>query len=128
MGGDGVMTTALAASSASGAHAHPAWWAFVVHRVSGVALALFLPVHFWALGTALDGADALQRFLRFAEMPLVRVAEWGLVVLLSMHLMGGLRLLLIEFGPWTGLRKNWIAAGTGVAACVGLVYALALWR
>ena len=122
------MTGAITVPSASGAHAHAAWWAFVVHRVSGVALALFLPLHFWALSTALDGADALQRFLRFADMPLVRVGEWGLVVLLSLHLTGGLRLLLIEFGPWTGLRKNWIAGGAGIAACVGLAYALALWR
>ena len=122
------MTTAIGRPSATGAHAHPAWWAFVVHRVSGVALALFLPLHFWALGTALGGADALQGFLRFTELPLVRVAEWGLVVLLSLHLTGGARLLMIEFGPWTGLRRDWIAGGAGIAACVGLVYALALWR
>ena len=25
---------------------HPAWWAFLVHRISGLALALFLPLHF----------------------------------------------------------------------------------
>ena len=25
---------------------HPTWWAFAVHRLSGVGLALFLPVHF----------------------------------------------------------------------------------
>ena len=35
------------------ARKHPAYWAFVVHRVSGVALALFLPLHFWALAEAL---------------------------------------------------------------------------
>ena len=34
---------------------HPAWWAFLVHRLSGIALALFLPLHFWALGQALAG-------------------------------------------------------------------------
>ena len=33
--------------------AHPAYWAFVVHRVSGLLLALFLPVHFFALSQAL---------------------------------------------------------------------------
>ncbi|MDH4294398.1 MAG: succinate dehydrogenase, partial [Betaproteobacteria bacterium] len=27
---------------------HPAYWAFIVHRVSGVLLTLFLPLHFWA--------------------------------------------------------------------------------
>jgi fumarate reductase subunit D len=108
------------------AHAHPAWWAFVVHRVSGVALALFLPLHFWALGTALRGDAALDGFLRFAAQPLVKLAEWGLVVLLALHLAGGMRLLLIEFGPWRGLRKDWIAVTAGAGALVGLAYALAL--
>jgi fumarate reductase subunit D len=107
-------------------HGHPAWWAFLLHRVSGLLLALFLPVHFWALGTALSGAQALDTFLRFADAPLVKFAEWGLVVLLTLHLSGGLRLLLIEFGPWTGLRKDWIAGALGASALIGLVYALAL--
>jgi len=107
---------------------HPAWWAFVVHRVSGLALAAFLPLHFLALSTVLGGASALDGFLRFAEQPPVRVAEWALVVLLSLHLAGGVRLLLIEFGPWRGLRNGWIAGGAGVGALVGFVYALALIR
>lgn len=107
-------------------HGHPAWWAFLTHRVSGLLLGLFLPMHFWALGTALDGSAALDRFLRFADQPLVQLAEWGLVVLLALHLTGGVRLLLIEFGPWSGLRKNWIAGTLGTGLLIGLVYALAL--
>ena len=108
------------------AHQHPAWWAFLMHRISGLALALFLPLHFWALGRALQGDAALEGFLRFADRPLFKLAEWGLVVLLALHLTGGLRLLLIEFGPWSGLRKNWIAAAAGAAALAGLAFALAL--
>ena len=108
------------------ARGHPAWWAFVVHRVSGLSLALFLPLHFWALGTALTGETALDAFLRFIDAPWVKLAEWGLVVLLSLHLAGGARLLLIEFTAWNGLRKNWIAGAIGAGALVGLAYALAL--
>jgi fumarate reductase subunit D len=48
------------------------------------------------------------------------------VVLLVVHLTGGVRLLLIEFRPWSGLRKNWIAGTLGMAATIGLVYALTL--
>ena len=107
-------------------HAHTSWWAFIVHRLSGLALALFLPLHFLALATALAGADALDGFLRYTDRPLVKLAEWGLVVLLALHLTGGIRLLLIEFGPWSGLRKDWIAATFGVGTVVGLVYALRL--
>lgn len=108
------------------AHGHPAWWAFWLHRVSGLLLALFLPLHFLALGQALSGPAALEGFLRFADMPLVKFAEWGLVTLLALHLTGGVRLLLIEYGPASGLRKNWIAGGLGAATAAGLAFALAL--
>ncbi len=108
------------------ARAHPAWWAFFVHRVSGVALALFLPVHFWVLGLSLQGEAALDDFLHFTDRPLVKLAEWGLVVLLALHLGGGMRLLLVEFKPWSGLRKNAIALAVAGGVAVGLAFALAL--
>jgi fumarate reductase subunit D len=108
------------------ARSHPAYWAFLVHRISGVALAAFLPLHFWALGESLHGEAGLDGFLRFVDRPLFKFGEWGLVVLLALHLTGGVRLLLIEFGPWSGLRKNWIAAALGVGLAAGLAFALAL--
>ena len=105
---------------------HPAYWAFVLHRVSGVALAVFLPLHFWVLAEALHGMAALDRFLRTADAPDFKLAEWGLVVLLTAHLTGGLRVLAIEFLPWSGLRKDWIAATVGISMAGGLAFALAL--
>ena len=108
------------------ARAHASWWAFWLHRVSGLLLGLFLPLHFSLLGQALHGADSLDRFIRYTDHPLVKVAEWGLVSLLALHLTGGVRLLLIEFGPADGLRKNWIAGAFGAALATGLAFALAL--
>jgi fumarate reductase subunit D len=108
------------------AHGHPSWWAFWLHRVSGLLLALFLPLHFLALGQALTAPAALDDVLRFADAPLVKMAEWGLVTLLALHLGGGVRLLLIEFGRASSLLKNWIAGGIGAAVAVGLAFALAL--
>jgi fumarate reductase subunit D len=105
---------------------HPAYRAFLVHRWSGLALAAFLPMHFWALGQALAGDAALEGFLRFADRPLFKLAEWGLVVLLALHMGGGVRLLLIEFGAWSGLRKDIMAAAVAFAALVGIAFALAL--
>ncbi len=108
------------------ARAHPAYWAFLMHRLSGLGLAAFLPLHFWALGQALHGAAALDGFLRFADQGLFKFAEWGLVVLLALHMMGGVRLLLIEFGSASGLRKDWIAGAAGFAAAAGMAFALSL--
>ncbi len=100
---------------------HPAYWAFIVHRFSGVLLALFLPLHFWALGQALQGAAALDGFLRWTEQPLVKFAETGLVLLLAAHMAGGLRLLALEFLEWREWQKTLLA----LAAAVSLVAALA---
>ena len=108
------------------AHRHPAYRAFLVHRLSGLGLAAFLPFHFWALGRALQGDAALDGFLRFTDRPIFKLAEWGLVVLLALHLGGGLRLLLIEFGPWSGLRKDLIAAAVAFAVLMAIAFALAL--
>lgn len=110
------------------ARAHPAYWAFLLHRLSGLALAIFLPLHFWALGQALHGAAALDGFLRLTEQGLFKFAEWGLVVLLALHMAGGVRLLLIEFGNASALRKNWIAGTLGFAAAAGMAFALSLFN
>ena len=108
------------------ARSHPAYGAFLMHRLSGLGLAIFLPIHFWALGQALHGAAALDNTLRLTDQALFKFAEWGLVVLLALHLAGGVRLLLIEFGSDKGLRKGWIAAAVGFAAAAGMAFALSL--
>lgn len=105
---------------------HPAYWAFLVHRFSGVLLALFLPLHFWALGQALHGAAALDGFLRWTEQPLVKLAETGLVLLLAAHMAGGLRLLALEFLDWRDWQKTLLAAAAGLSLAAGLAFLLNL--
>ena len=105
---------------------HPAYWAFVVHRVSGVLLALFLPLHFWALAQALHGEARLDTFLRWTEHPLVKVAELGLVLLLAAHMAGGVRLLMIEFLSWRDWHKSLRAAASAVSVAIGLAFLLNL--
>lgn len=106
------------------ARSHPNYLAFVVHRVSGLLLALFLPLHFWALGQAINGEAALGAFLRWTESPLLKFSEAGLVVLLAAHLAGGLRLLLIEFGGWRNWQKGAVAVTAGFALAAGLLFLL----
>lgn len=103
---------------------HPGYWAFVAHRVSGVALVLFLPLHFLALGLALESDAALDRFLAAADNPVIRIAEWGLVTLLTVHMAAGLRVMALEFLPWRDARKGLIGAGAVAALAVGLVFLL----
>ena len=98
------------------------WWVALVHRMSGVALALFLPAHFWVLGQGL----AMDGFLRWTEQPLVKAAEWVLVVLLAAHLGAGLRVLALEFLPWRDWQKSLAAGAAALTVGCGLALALAL--
>lgn len=108
-------------------HNHPAYWAFLVHRISGVLLTLFLPAHFWALGQALQGEARLETFLRWTEQPLVKIGEIVLILLLAAHLTGGVRLLMLEFLEWRGWQKNLLAGAAGATLVVGLAFVLGLW-
>jgi fumarate reductase subunit D len=106
---------------------HPAYWAFLVHRISGVALTLFLPLHFWALGNALHGEAKLEVFLRWSDQPLVKCGEVILVLLLAAHLAGGVRLLMLEFVAWSSVshwQKTLLAGVVGVSVAVGLMFLL----
>jgi succinate dehydrogenase cytochrome b556 subunit len=96
----------------------------LVHRLSGIALALFLPLHFWALAQALEGEAKLESFLRWTDQPLVKASEWAIVLLLAVHLTGGVRILMIEFLPWRDWQKMLAAAAAATALAIGLLFAL----
>jgi fumarate reductase subunit D len=83
----------------------PLYLAFMLHRLSGLGLALFLPFH-------------------FSELPLVKFAEFGLVFLLALHFFGGLRLLALENLPWSNRQKNYAAVALAAAFFVACGYLL----
>ncbi len=85
-------------------------------------MALFLPVHFLVLALSLRGQSALDAFLRWTDAPLVKLAETLLIVLLTVHLAGGLRLLALEFLPWSERQKSMIGWAFGGAVVAGLLF------
>ena len=104
--------------------AHPLGLAYLLHRLSGLALALFLPAHFYVLSLALTEPEQLDAFLHWAEIPLVKLAEFGLVFLLAVHFFGGLRLMALEFLPWSGRQKTLAASALAGAFLVSGAFLL----
>jgi fumarate reductase subunit D len=105
-------------------HKQPGFLAAMLHRLSGIALAIFLPIHFLALGTALNGAAALDSFFAATNTPLAKFGEFGIVVALALHMALGLRVLAIEF---LGARERTgvvLSACIAVVACIGLLFLL----
>ena len=95
--------------------AHPLWLAYILHRLSGLGLALFLPLHFWVLALAMTDPARLDGFLYLTEAGVLKLAEFGLVFLLAVHMFGGLRLMALEWLPWSAPQKT-LAAGAAAAS------------
>ncbi|WP_336487895.1 succinate dehydrogenase, cytochrome b556 subunit [Methylobacterium nigriterrae] len=98
------------------------WVAAMVHRLSGIGLAVFLPIHFLTLGLSLRGAAEFDAVLRFADSPAVKLAEGGLVFLLAVHFLGGLRILLVENFDWRVNQLRLATAAGGAAAMVAFAF------
>ncbi len=105
----------------------PLWFAYILHRLSGLVLVLYLPVHFYVLGLLIGEPASLDGFLRWSDQPLFKLMESALVFLLAVHIFGGLRLLALELLPWNPRQKTF-AAGAGalafIVACGFLLRAL----
>jgi fumarate reductase subunit D len=98
------------------------WLAALLHRLSGVGLAVFLPVHFLTLGLAIDGAPRLESFLRWSDATAVKLGEAVLMFLLAVHALGGLRLLAIENLAWHDGQKRNAAIAAAVAAAIAILF------
>ena len=104
--------------------AHPLWFAYILHRLSGIALVLFLPLHFWVLAMAMTNPARLDGFLHLTEAGLVKLAEFGLVFLLAVHMFGGLRVMAMEWLPWTAPQKTLAAGATAISFLVATLFFL----
>ena len=98
------------------------WIAAMIHRLSGLGLAVFLPFHFLALGLAIDGDAKLESFLRWTDQPWVKFSESGLLFLLTIHLLGGLRVLVIENMDWRDGQKQLATLAVAAAAVVAFIF------
>ena len=105
-------------------HTQRGFVAAMLHRLSGIALAVFLPLHFLALATALQGANALDSFLALTRSPWVEAAEFGLIAALALHMTLGLRILAIEFLDLREKTAAVVSVCAAAACAAGLAFVL----
>ena len=105
-------------------HRQPGFLAALLHRLAGIALAVFLPIHFLALATALNGADAFDSFLKVTAHPLLKFSEGAIVVALALHMALGLRVLALEFLPVRERSRVAVSLCLAAGFAVGLLFLL----
>jgi succinate dehydrogenase / fumarate reductase, cytochrome b subunit len=78
---------------------HEGQWSWMFHRITGVAVILYLFAHI--VDTALIGwgPEAYNRVTDAYKNPAVHVLELGLVLAVLFHSINGIKITLIDFFP-----------------------------
>ena len=73
-------------------------WAFWLHRLSGLAIALYLLMHILVISTVVGGTGNFNEAMKFLKAPIFVLLEMGLVAVILVHGLNGLRIVLFDLG------------------------------
>ncbi len=73
------------------------YWAWLLHRVSGVAILLFLFLHIFDTALVGFGPEAYESFVFVYRHPVFRVMEVALAAAVLYHGINGLRIIVMDF-------------------------------
>lgn len=90
---------------------NPGMYAFWVHRITGVAVTVFLFLHIWTLSTVFRGKDAYDYAISKFDTKIGYVFQYVLLLAVAVHLLNGIRITVADFWGLTRIQKKllWIS-------------------
>jgi succinate dehydrogenase / fumarate reductase cytochrome b subunit len=80
-------------------------WSWLLHRLSGIALVLYVFPHFWVISSAMLGPGGFDHRLALVQTEFFHILEIGLIGVIFFHMLNGLRVTLVDFSPTTRHHK-----------------------
>ena len=86
-------------------------YAFWIHRITGVAVTVFLFLHIWTLSTVFRGKDAYDYAISKFDTKYGYVFQYVLLLAVAIHLLNGIRVTVADFWGLTRSQKKllWIS-------------------
>jgi succinate dehydrogenase / fumarate reductase cytochrome b subunit len=84
---------------------HAGSWAYILHRLTGIGLTVYILVHIILLTTLLKGDRAFNEEMAFFRTSVFLFFEWLLGSLVMFHALNGLRIALIDLGNGARYHK-----------------------
>lgn len=103
---------------------HVGSFAWVLHRITGLLLSLYLVIHIWVVRTVGQGPEGFDRVMATVQTPLFLFFEVGLLGTVLYHALNGVRLLLIDTGWGVRHQKGLFFVLAGLAVVVLLIGAV----
>jgi succinate dehydrogenase / fumarate reductase cytochrome b subunit len=102
-----------------------AQWSWIAHRVTGVAIILFLFAHVADTALVGWGPEAYNKVVSVYHHPLIRLLELGLVAAVIYHALNGIRIMIFDFWPKASDWERQLSMGTlglFVASMIPITY------
>ena len=96
-------------------------FAWVLHRITGLLLLVYLFMHLWVLGSANSGAETFNQRLGMVQSPIFHFLEIGLVLTVFYHMINGLSITIMDFFNLSRKHKTLIAISVAVFAIIIIV-------
>lgn len=93
---------------------------FTLHRITGIALVLFLFLHVWTLSAVFQGVEGFEKAVSKFNNPLGHAMEYTLFLAVTFHLLNGLRITLVEFLALAPQQERLLWAGLVVLSVMGI--------
>ncbi|MFC2155453.1 succinate dehydrogenase, cytochrome b556 subunit [Acidobacteriota bacterium] len=90
-------------------------WAWILHRLSGLALIFYLTLHIWIINTLTRGSDSFNEVMTFLNSPLFKFLEVGLWGVILYHAFNGIRVVIVDFAKGSLHHKKLFFILTAIA-------------
>lgn len=88
---------------------------FVLRRLTGVALVLYLFLHMWVIGSANQGPEVFNARLNAVQTPIFKLAEIALLAAVVYHAFDGIRLLIVHYFNVSSYQKSLFYAAFAIS-------------
>lgn len=99
-------------------------FSWLLHRITGVGISLFLGLHLWTQTKMYAGPEAFNAVMEFYKHPLAKAGEILLMGAIIFHALNGLRIVIIDFAEGARHHKKlfW-----GAMAASAVLFAVGTW-
>lgn len=82
-------------------------WAWVLHRLAGLALIFYLSLHVWVINSLTYGEKTFNEVMTFLSSPLFKLLEVGLWGVILFHAFNGVRIVIVDFFKGSLAQQKW---------------------
>lgn len=84
----------------------PGNWAWILHRITGIALIGYIFLHVYSLSPLTNGEAAFNNAMKAYTTPFFMVLEWLLFAFVLFHSLNGIRIVIVDWADGARYHKQ----------------------